>query len=118
MVTQAEIIAVYAPAYVDDPRMPAAISIAEKQVNPEHCFYEEVVVLLAAHMLEIGDRAGAGGTVASKSEGGLSISYNAGSSSGLLGTTSYGMQIESLNRLCYGLTARTGWLDQLPLSGI
>lgn len=110
MATLAEITAVYAPAFVDDSRMPIAIEIAGKQVATNHCFHDEVVVLLAAHMLEMGDRAGSGGAVTSRSEGGLSISFAAGS--GLLGTTSYGQEVERLNHLCYGLTARTGWLAE------
>ena len=108
MTTEAEYIAALAPQFVDDPRMPAVISIAGKQVSPDHCYREEVVVLLAAHMLELGDRAGAGGAVSSKSEGGLSVSFSVGDATGLLGDTSYGRQVERLNRLCYGLSARTG----------
>lgn len=105
-------VAILAPAFVDDPRMPGAMEIASKQVSLTHCYREEVVVLLAAHMLEMGDRAGVGGAVSSKSEGGLSVSFNAGESSGLLGDTAYGRQVEYYNRLCFGLSARTGWLRE------
>lgn len=103
------IIAVLAPQYVDDPRMQYAIALANGEVNQSHCYHDRVVVLLAAHMLEMGDRAGAGGAVSSKSEGGLSVSFGAGDYKGLLGDTGYGREVDRLNRLCYGLTARTAW---------
>jgi hypothetical protein len=104
---------VLAPQYSNDPRMDAAMQMAAKLVNPTHCYYDEVVVLLAAHMLSLGDRAGVGGAVASKSEGELSISYHAppsASEGGLLGGTPYGQQVLNLNQLCYGMTARTAWM--------
>ena len=105
------IIAVLAPQFVDDPRMQYAIELANDEVNPSHCYHDKVVVLLAAHMLEMGDRAGVGGAVTSKTEGGLSVSFNVGQSTGALGDTGYGREVDRLNRLCYGLTARTGWLN-------
>lgn len=105
------IIAVLAPQFVDDPRMSYAIQLAGDEVNPSHCYHDKAVVLLAAHMLEMGDRAGAGGAVTSKTEGGLSVSFSAGNVTGSLGDTGYGREVERLNRLCYGMSARTGWLN-------
>ena len=106
------IIAVLAPQYAEDPRMQYAIQLAITEVNLNHCYYDRVVVLLAAHMLEISGRAGAGGPVTSRSEGGLSISFGTGqNSSGSLGDTGYGREVDRLNRLCYGMSARTGWLN-------
>lgn len=122
------LIALLAPAYAEDPRMPAAILLAEQEVDPNHCYHDRVVVLLAAHMLEMADRGATGGgeeggaasgqVVKSMSEGGLSISYgsdfNAGSSSGTsLDSTTYGQEVLRLNQLCYGITAQTGWIRGL-----
>lgn len=111
MASPEEYMTVVAPQFVDDPRLPIALEMAARQVAPDHCYYAEVVALLAAHVLEVGDRGGVSGAVSSRSEGGLSVSFAAGGS-GLLGSTSYGAEVERLNRLCYGLTARTAWLTE------
>ena len=107
------LVAILAPQFVDDPRMTYAMQIAGEEVSLSHCYRDRVVVLLAAHMLEMGDRAGASGSVASRSEGGLSISFNSGNSSGLLADTSYGLEVQRLNLLCYGFSARTAWQEGL-----
>lgn len=110
MPTPAEIVAIYGPQYSDDPRLPAALSVAGGQLAPDHCYHSEAVALLALHMLAIADRGGSGGAVASETEGGLSRSFrDAGGPTGSLGATSFGTELARLNKLCYGLTARTAW---------
>lgn len=111
-----DLIPILAPAFVDDPRMPAAIALADTQVAPDHCYHDQVVVLTAAHFLTVADRGaeygGVGGNVVSMSEGGLSLSFgNNGALAGSLGSTSYGTEIDRLNRLCYGMSARTAWIS-------
>ena len=111
-----DLIPILAPAYVNDARLPAAIEMAQTQVAAGHCYYDQVVALLAAHTLSVADRgaefAGVSGNVQSMSEGGLSISFgNSSDISGSLGSTTYGNEIDRLNRLCYGFTARTAWIE-------
>ena len=106
--------AVLCPNFVSDPRFEAAVAIARKHIDPEHCFHDEVVVLLAAHLITLGKTGGTPGQVVSKSEGSVSISYAQGSSNGGLSSTSYGQEIERLNALCYGgFSARTAWLVEI-----
>lgn len=108
-----DLVRVLAPPFVDDPRMELAMTLAGQEVSLTHCFREQVVVLLAAHKLEMGDRAGVGGSVASEREGALERTYHAANASdGLLAGTSYGLEVARLNRLCYGITAGTGWLRE------
>lgn len=104
-------VSVLAPEYANDPRMPAAMLLASEEVSSSHCYRERVVVLLAAHMLSMGDRAGVGGAVASKREGDLSVAFSQPiiGDRGLLADTGYGQEVQRLNRLCYGMTAMTGW---------
>lgn len=53
------------------------------------------VALLAAHMLTLANREGASGALESRKEGGLSVSFGAGSGTAL-GSTSYGAELERL----------------------
>lgn len=111
------LIPILAPEFVDDDRMEGALLIAAKQVDLDHCYHDEVVVLLAAHLLAGADRGGTGGAIKSESEGGLSRTFaDAGASGDGLGLTSYGQEVSRLNRLCYGLTARTAWGDRYGTS--
>lgn len=104
------IVALYAPQYVDDPRLETALTLADGQIAEDHCQRELAVVLLALHTMEIADRAGSSGSVASKSEGGLSIAFTGGGNSGLL-VTSFGTELDRINRMCYGFSARTAYTD-------
>ena len=110
-----DLIPLLAPAYVDDPRLQAAIDLVTPQVNPNHCYLDQVIALLAAHTLSLADRgaefAGVSGAIQSMSEGGLSISFGSSSSAaGSLDGTTYGSEVNRLNRLCYGMVARTAWV--------
>lgn len=115
-----------APAYKDDTRWPEALLLAADEVSPDHCYRDRVIVLLAAHMLEIADKGvsagsgmGSGSTtqqVQTKKEGDISVTYfenkqqaDTSDSSGALGQTAYGAEVLRLNRLCFGMTARTAW---------
>lgn len=111
--TPAQVFAVIAPQYGTDPRAVWAMELAVEQIPLDHCFYGSAVANLAAHMMAVGDRAGVGGAVTGRSEGALSISFSSEVASGLLGGTAYGQELMRLNRLCYGITARTGWIDDL-----
>lgn len=104
-------VSVLAPEYANDPRMPAAMQLAGEEVGPSHCYRERVVVLLAAHMLAMGDRAGVGGAVASKREGDVAVAFSQPiiGDRGLLADTGYGQEVQRLHRLCYGMSAMTGW---------
>jgi len=104
------LIPILAPDLIGNPGWEVALEMAEAEVNPDHCYYDRVVVLTAAHILSSGSQGGALlGAVKSQSEGGLSITYETGSSSG--GSTSaYGSEVKRLNYLCYGMSARTAWL--------
>lgn len=108
---QSAIVALYAPQYVDDPRLATALALADMQIAADHCQRDLAVVLLALHTMEIADRAGSGGSVASKTEGGLSISFTNGTDNSGLLATSFGSELDRINRLCYGFTARTAWTD-------
>lgn len=94
---------ILAPDFVGDPRIIGAVAMAETEVAPDHCFHDRVVVLMAAHMLAIGDGGGTGsGQVTSKREGGLAITYGEGSSKDPLDMTSYGREAKRLTLLCAG----------------
>lgn len=112
----ADLIPLLAPEYKDDPRLAASIALAITTVNPNHCYYDQVVALTAVHTLALADRGGSSsGPVVSESEGGLSRTY-AGSKtgSGPNGSTSYGMEIDRLDRLCFGFSARTAIEGYIP----
>lgn len=99
------IVAIYGPQYADDPRLTTAITLADQQVALDHCTRPQAVALLALHMLETGGRGGDGGAVASRTEGGLSVTFKGGDGTGLL-ATSFGAELDRLNRECYGFSAR------------
>lgn len=105
---------VLAPAFAEDVRMELAIEVAGEEVAANHCYRARVVVLLAAHMLAMADRAGSGGAVASESEGGVSVSYTAARSDDALASTSYGQEVLRLNRLCFGMSAMTARSNLIP----
>lgn len=107
-----DLIPILAPEFVGNPNLSGAILMAETLVSVDHCYRDQVIALVAAHYLTIAGLGGAAsGQVLSETEGGLSRTFAAAStSSGGMGKTSYGQEVERLNRLCYGLTARTAWL--------
>lgn len=76
------------------------IDLADTQVSASMCNRELVVAYLAAHTIEMANRGGSGGSVASESEGGLSRSYAAPSDSSQLNSTSYGSEHLRLIRTC------------------
>jgi len=103
-----DLIPVIAPELVGHASLSAAIDMAGAQVAANHCYRDVVIANMAAHILTIGARGGAGGAITSEAEGALSRSYGATKTDGL-GATSYGQEVMRLNQLCYGLSARTGW---------
>ena len=105
--TPLEAMEVIAPDLAASPQAAAAIALASTQVNATHCYYDAVVANLAAHMLAMAVRQGSTGAVTSKREGDLAISFAAPSVAlSDLQATSYGQEVDRLNRLCYGLSAR------------
>lgn len=99
------IVAIYGPQYADDSRLATAIALADQQIALDHCTRPQAVALLALHMLEAGGRGGDSGAVASRTEGDLSVSFRGSDGTGLL-VTSFGAELDRLNRECYGFSAR------------
>ena len=60
--------------------------------------YNEAVALLVLHMYAVNDRGSSGGPVTSEKEGQLSRSFGAAASSGALGDTSWGRELERLTK--------------------
>lgn len=105
------LLSVVAPQYVSDPRVENALSMVLAQVSPTHCYFEQVVALMVAHTLTMADRGGVAGQVSSEKEGDLERTYAYARESGI-SASSYGVEVKRLNRLCYGMTARTGWITR------
>lgn len=101
-----DLISVIAPDLAMHDGLAPAIEMAGAQVSASHCYRDVVIANMAAHILTLGGRGGSGGAITSESEGGLSRSYGTSRTDGLA-ATSYGQEVERLNRLCYGGTART-----------
>tara|TARA_R100000655_G_scaffold16426_4_gene35704 strand:- start:10312 stop:10653 length:342 start_codon:yes stop_codon:yes gene_type:complete len=109
-VAAVDLIPVIAPELVDNPQLTGAIVMAEDQVAADHCRREQAVAYLAAHILTTAGRGGTGGAVASETEGSLSRSFaSPEAAAGTLGSTGYGQELQRLNRICYGFSARTAW---------
>lgn len=106
-----DIIPIIAPELVGNANLSGAITMADGQVAADHCYRDSAIANLAAHILTLSKRGGSSGAVTSKSEGSLSIGYGSQAVIGALGTTSYGQELTRLNRLCYGVSARTGWIN-------
>ena len=69
--------------------------------------YNEAVALLVLHMYAVNGRSGSGGPITSEKEGQLSRSFGAAASSGALGDTSWGRELERLTRsLVFGPRTR------------
>lgn len=105
----ADLIPVIAPELVSAPTLAGALAMAEDQIAADHCQREQAVAYMAAHILTIAMRNGTGGAVTSETEGSLSRGYGVSGSATRLDSTSYGSEVQRLNRICYGLSARTGW---------
>lgn len=105
--TPAEILPTIAPEFAlidaDD-----AIAIAEMQIADGLCGDKRplLVAYLAAHILTMGKRGGAAGSVTSLKEGQLSIGYGSTGIMGSLGQTGYGAEYDRLSRACV-FAART-----------
>ena len=104
----ADLIPIIAPELAGNANLPGAVEIASAQVSASHCYRDVVIANLAAHILTLAGRGGSGGAVASETEGSLSRSFSVSRTDGLA-ATSYGQEVERLNSLCYGLSARTAW---------
>lgn len=121
MTTPLEALAIIAPQFAAIPQAAGAIALASEQVRQDHCFYTSVVANLAAHMLTVASQLGTAGAVTSKREGDLAITFAApatGTGANGLAGTAYGQEVDRLNRLCYGLSARFAFeaiLDTEPL---
>lgn len=108
----ADLIPIIAPELVGNANLAGAITMAEEQLAVDHCRREQAVAYMAAHILTIATRGGTGGAVTSETEGSLSRGF--GTAGGVVGmtrldSTSYGQEVARMNRICYGLSARTGW---------
>lgn len=85
---------VIAPSFKDDGRFDVVLEMADAQVDKDYFeeLWEQALAYLMAHIMEMSNRSGeASGSVSSRKEGDISVSYNASSSDeGVLGLTSYG----------------------------
>jgi hypothetical protein len=98
--TATDIFAVLAPEFENDSRVSTVVSLAKTQVGKVFGKQRSAAIAnLAAHMLSMADRNGAAGGVASKSEGGLSISFAGLATDDLLAQTSYGAEFLRLRRM-------------------
>lgn len=106
----ADLIPIIAPSLADNDNLSGAISMAEDMVAADHPYYDQVTAYLAAHILTLAaNSSNAMGPVSSKSENNVSISYAVSSDADYLDLTIYGKEVRRLNRLAYGLSARTAW---------
>jgi hypothetical protein len=101
--TSSQILDLIAPQFASNANKADYIALAELSTNA--CVfgekYYQAVALRAAHMLEMATRlSGDAGSVASKREGDLAVSYHSGAAnlSVDLGQTSYGRQLLGLQR--------------------
>ncbi len=112
----AELLPVLAPAYVGSASIAAAVELAELEVAADHCYCDQVVVLMAAHKLTLGASGAQTDRVKSKTEGDVSITYETSGESvgaGLAGT-GYGREALRLTQLCYGFSAMTRGFPYVP----
>jgi len=118
--TASQILDLIAPGYKTDPDKASFLVLAQGQTSS--CAYgskyNQAVALRAAHMMTLRDRAlgsgnGDGGSVASKKEGDIAISYNTttNSKNDDLSQTSYGRQLLGLSKGVTPFMGVTGGLD-------
>ena len=106
----ADLIPIIAPELVGNANLAGAIAMAGDQLAADHCRREQAVAYMAAHILTIATRGGTGGAVTSETEGSLSRGFGTAGGMTRLDSTAYGQEVARLNRICYGLSARTGCL--------
>lgn len=119
--TVEQIMDAIAPAFSGDASRPVFIELATARVAPG--FYRaktnHAIALMAAHMMALdsttaaeGGRGDEAGAITSKSEGDLSVSFGAASSSVAdaadLGQTKYGVQLIGLRKGCGPFLGVTG----------
>lgn len=88
-----------APQFSDLTNLEDFINLAESLVGPKVCQRDLAVAYVTAHLIELSNRKGTGGSVNSESEGSLSRSYSNLSDS-LLASTSYGLEYLRLLKKC------------------
>jgi hypothetical protein len=99
--TVLQIIEVRCPGLYADPGRDIYISLAEQQISS--CYFGDnrnlAVALQACHDYSVGQRGGDAGTISSKKEGDLAVTYSAGGGvSTDLGQTSFGLALQRLIR--------------------
>ena len=116
--TASQIFDAIAPDYASDPRKTTFLTLARTRTNT--CIFgdntEEAVALRAAHMITLASRGSGGeaGSVSSKREGDLAISYGRNGSTNAvddLHQTNYGVQLKNLIKGSGGYYGVTGGLD-------
>lgn len=101
-----DLIPIIAPELVGHANLADAIVMVTDEVAADHPYFDRVVANLAAHVMTLSARGGSAGAVTSESEGSLSRGYGAVGMT-RLDTTAYGQEVQRLNRMAYGMTART-----------
>lgn len=98
--TITEIVVLRKPALEADSRLTGMIEMAERQISADTFGddYNDAVALLVLHNYEVGVRDGSGGSITSEKEGQLSRNFGATATSGALGDTSWGRELERLTR--------------------
>lgn len=100
-VTAADVKA-YAPEFasVADPRVELMIEYGQNFLSETKwkSKFKMGLILITAHLLELGNREGVGGAVTSESAGGMSVSYAAPDSKDALASTSHGQMFATLKR--------------------
>jgi hypothetical protein len=112
--TTAQIIQIRCPNLYSDSALNIWVALAQEQLSS--CFfgnnYNLAVALKAAHMYTLTNRnggSGDAGVIASKSEGGLSVSYVVSSNSDEdLGQTSFGLELAKLMKSSGAAASVTG----------
>jgi len=103
----ADLIPIIAPELAGNTSLSDAITMVEGEVAAAHPYRDRVIANMAAHVLTLASRGGAGGVVTGETEGSLSRSFGAMDGATRLDSTAYGQEAMRLNRLAYGMTART-----------
>ncbi len=108
-----------APQFASDPQTSDFIALAELRTSQEKFGdkYNLAVALRAAHMMTLRDRkTGEGGSISSKKEGDLGISYATGNGeSEDLAQTHYGRQLQ---RLMKGTITSAGLIGEDNVSSV
>lgn len=117
--TASQTLSAIAPQFDTDPKRQDHLDLASLRTN-SRCFgnkYNLAIALRAAHTLTLlqnaqsGLSAGGSGSIKSKKEGDLSVTFGGSSDTGVkgdLGQTSYGVELQSLIDSCIISTRLTG----------